>query len=79
VGEEVHFSFEGWPVEPTPGVVPGENTIDLPALATAALTHAGVGEIVSANRCTICDPRYFSHRASGGTTGRQAGVVWRAA
>jgi YfiH family protein len=72
VGDEVHAAFEGWPVEPT-----GRRTIDLPALAAAALRHAGVGHIVSADRCTICDPRYFSHRASGGTTGRQAGIVWR--
>lgn len=74
VGEEVHAAFEGWP----PGRAEGR-TIDLPGLATAALEHAGVGEIVRADRCTICDPRYFSHRASGGRTGRQAGIVWRAA
>lgn len=74
VGEEVHAAFEGWP----PGRA-ADGTIDMPGLATAALEHAGVGEVVVADRCTICDPRYFSHRASGGTTGRQAGVVWRTA
>jgi YfiH family protein len=74
VGEEVHAAFEGWPVEST-----GTRTIDLPSLAAAALEHAGVGQVVRADRCTICDPRYFSHRASGGTTGRQAGIVWREA
>ncbi|MDQ8044912.1 MAG: polyphenol oxidase family protein [Solirubrobacteraceae bacterium] len=72
VGEEVHAAFEGWPQGRAEG-----RTIDLPTLAKAALEHAGVGEVVLADRCTICDPRYFSHRASGGTTGRQAGVVWR--
>ncbi len=74
VGDEVHAAFEGWP----PGRA-GQGTIDLPGLTTAALEHAGVGEVVVADRCTICDPRYFSHRASGGRTGRQAGIVWRTA
>ena len=46
-------------------------------MTEAALEAAGVGEVVLADRCTICDPRYFSHRASGGMTGRQAGIVWR--
>lgn len=72
VGEEVHAAFERWP-----GHDPDARTIDLPALVGAALAHEGVGSIASAGRCTICDERYFSHRASGGTTGRQAGVVWR--
>ncbi len=72
VGEEVHASFDGWP-----GHEPSQRTIDLPALARAALEHEGVGSVAIAGRCTICDERYFSHRASGGTTGRQAGSVWR--
>ncbi len=73
VGEEVHAAFAGWP-----GHDPGAPTIDLAKLAAAALEHEGVGEIHAAGRCTICDERYFSHRASGGTTGRQAGIAWRA-
>ncbi len=72
VGEEVHTSFAGWPQGRAQN-----GTIDLPLMAEAALKAAGVGEVVLADRCTICDPRYFSHRASGGKTGRQAGVVWR--
>ena len=29
--------------------------------------------------CTMCrNDLFFSHRAEGGDTGRQAGVVWRA-
>ncbi|MBJ7472266.1 MAG: polyphenol oxidase family protein, partial [Solirubrobacteraceae bacterium] len=72
VGAEVHAAFEGWPRGRA-----SERTIDLPIMAQAALEAAGVGEVVLADRCTICDPRYFSHRASGGTTGRQAGIVWR--
>ncbi|MEH3053990.1 MAG: polyphenol oxidase family protein [Patulibacter minatonensis] len=72
VGEEVHASFAGWP-----GHDPSQPTIDLPALARAALEHEGVGSVAVAGRCTICDGRYFSHRASAGTTGRQAGIAWR--
>lgn len=74
VGDEVHASFVGWPRGRAT-----DRTIDLPRMAQAALEAAGVGTVVAADRCTICDPRYFSHRASGGTTGRQAGVVWRTA
>jgi len=73
VGDEVHAAFTGWP-----GHDPRTANLDLPALAEAALRHEGVGEVVAAGRCTICDDRYFSHRASGGTTGRQAGIAWRA-
>lgn len=72
VGEEVHAAFAGWPRGAAT-----ERTVDLAHMAEAALRAAGVGTVISADRCTICDPRYFSHRASGGTTGRQAGVVWR--
>lgn len=72
VGEEVHAAFAGWPRGRAEG-----RTIDLPLMAEAALGAAGITTVVHADRCTICDPGYFSHRASGGTTGRQAGVVWR--
>ncbi len=72
VGEEVHAAFAGWP-----GHTPQDRTLNIPALARAALAHEGVGEIVGAGRCTMCSPGYFSHRASGGRTGRQAGVAWR--
>jgi polyphenol oxidase len=73
VGEEVHAAFAGWP-----GHEPGTSTIDLPAFTEAALRHEGIGEVIVAGRCTICEPGWFSHRASGGSTGRQAGVAWRA-
>lgn len=72
VGEEVHATFAGWPR----GRASGRN-LDLPQMAQAALEAAGVGAVALADRCTICDDRYFSHRASTGRTGRQAGVVWR--
>lgn len=74
VGEEVHAAFAGWPQ----GRGDGRN-LDLPQMTEAALRAAGAGTVVLADRCTICDPRYFSFRASGGTTGRQASVVWRSA
>jgi polyphenol oxidase len=35
--------------------------------------------LASAALCTSCNPDlFFSHRRDGGTTGRQAGLVWRA-
>jgi purine-nucleoside/S-methyl-5'-thioadenosine phosphorylase / adenosine deaminase len=54
-------------------------TIDLKAIARGQLVAAGVEEVHDVDLCTMCDPDlFFSHRRSGGTTGRQAGVVWRA-
>lgn len=73
VGPEVQATFEGWPRGRAQ-----DHTVDLPGMAQAALEAAGVGEVVQSDRCTMCGPSYFSHRASGGTTGRQAGLVWRA-
>jgi len=33
--------------------------------------------VVDVGRCTMCEPEtFFSHRASGGLTGRQGGLVW---
>jgi YfiH family protein len=57
----------------------GERNLDLPAVARHALAEAGVAEVHDVGLCTICRPDvFFSHRADGGVTGRQAGVVWRA-
>ncbi|MDX6713655.1 MAG: Multi-copper polyphenol oxidoreductase laccase, partial [Baekduia sp.] len=34
--------------------------------------------VVDVDRCTMCEPgTFFSHRASGGLTGRQGGLAWR--
>jgi len=68
VGEEVHAAFacahrEG-------------RRIDLPALARDRLLAAGVAEVQVLDACTICDPRFFSHRREGRRAGRQAGVAW---
>jgi hypothetical protein len=57
----------------------GERNLDLPAVARHDLAAAGVEEVHDLGVCTICrHDLFFSHRADGGVTGRQAGVVWRA-
>jgi purine-nucleoside/S-methyl-5'-thioadenosine phosphorylase / adenosine deaminase len=74
VGEEVHAHFAD-----VPGARAGERNLDLPAIAAAKLAEAGVTEVHDAGLCTMCRrDLFFSHRADGGVTGRQAGVVWRA-
>jgi YfiH family protein len=65
-GDEVHAAV---------GHSAGRN-VDLKAAAAERLRAAGVATIHDVGICTICDERYFSHRRSGGITGRQAGVVW---
>ena len=58
-------------------VVRGD-AVDLAASARVALVAAGVPSeaIAEYGGCTACTPgRFFSHRASGGVTGRQAGLV----
>lgn len=52
-----------------------QHTLDLPALNKALLQQAGVKEehIELAGQCTQCQTdTFFSHRASGGKTGRMA-------
>lgn len=58
-------------------VVHGE-AVDLRAATRVALTTAGVpaAAITDAGGCTACHADvFYSHRASGGTTGRHAGLV----
>ena len=56
----------------------GERNLDLPAVARHDLAEAGVAEVHDVGLCTMCrHDLFFSHRADGGITGRQAGVVWR--
>ena len=50
--------------------------LHLKAAAAERLHSAGVASVEDVGTCTIHDERYFSHRRSGGATGRQAGVVW---
>lgn len=65
-GEEVHAAI---------GHSVGRN-VDLKAAAAERLRALGAGDVTDVAICTICDERYFSHRRSGGVTGRQAGVAW---
>lgn len=67
VGEEVHAACG------TPG---GSGNIDLKSLARDRLRAVGVSDVRDAGACTICDPRFFSHRREGALAGRQAGVAW---
>ncbi len=68
VGEEVHAQFEAYDARR------GERNLDLPAVIAAKLE----GNVHDVGLCTMCwYGLFFSHRRDGGTTGRQAGVVWR--
>lgn len=68
VGPEVHAAF---------GVARGApGHIDLRAIAHERLRAAGVGYVGDVDACTICEPRFFSHRREGAHAGRQAGVAW---
>ena len=71
VGEEVHAAFAEYDARR------GDN-LDLPAVIAAQLAAAGVEEMHDSGLCTMCCfGLFFSHRRDGGTTGRQAGIVWR--
>lgn len=52
--------------------------VDLATVAARRLAAVGVERIEDIGRCTICDPRFFSHRREGEAAGRQAGVAWLA-
>jgi YfiH family protein len=65
-GEAVHAAI---------GHSVGRN-VDLKAAAAERLRAAGVTSVEDVGICTIHDERFFSHRRSGGVTGRQAGLVW---
>ncbi|TFV66810.1 UNVERIFIED_ORG: peptidoglycan editing factor PgeF [Bacillus sp. AZ43] len=53
----------------------GTTGLDLRAGLAESLHRAGVTEVVTDARCTVEDPRLFSHRRDG-VTGRHAGLVW---
>jgi polyphenol oxidase len=65
-GDEVHAAV---------GHSVGRN-VDLKAAAAERLRELGAVEVHDVGICTICDERFFSHRRSGGVTGRQAGIAW---
>jgi len=69
VGDEVREAFGHAPLgHPAP--------IDLKAIAREKLEAAGA-HVADVGLCTMHDEGFFSHRAQGPKTGRQAGVVWR--
>jgi YfiH family protein len=71
VGDEVAARFPHTPRR-------ADRTIDLKAIAATRLRAAGAVEVLDVGRCTMCEPDvFFSHRASGGLTGRQGGLAWR--
>lgn len=80
VGPEVRAAFgpDGVLAAGDAGPLP----IDLKAVAARRLRAAGVGAVHDAGVCTMCATGadgtrlLFSHRADGGTTGRQAGIAW---
>lgn len=55
----------------------GSPRLDLASICRRQLIGYGINytNIFSADVCTSCDEKYFSHRGSGGNTGRQAGMV----
>ena len=68
-GEDLHAKFAQYDARR------GEHNLDLPTVIRAQL---GDARVYDAGLCTMCHPDvFFSHRRSGGVTGRQAGVVWR--
>jgi len=70
VGDEVRERF--------PAEVANGRHLDLKLAARRRLEAAGVAEVHDIGLCTSCHPElFFSHRRDDGTTGRQAGVVWR--
>ena len=67
VGPEVHEALS----------VPAEDThVDLPSVARSRLLAAGVEDVQVVELCTICNPRFYSHRREGARAGRQAGIAW---
>jgi polyphenol oxidase len=68
VGSEVHDAFDG--------AHRRGRLIDLRAIAHDRLLAAGAAEVRDVQACTICQPRYFSHRREGSRAGRQAGIAW---
>jgi YfiH family protein len=75
VGDEVRDEFAAL----GDGVAAGR-MLDLREVARRLLDRAGVKRVEISDLCTSCHPElFFSHRRDRGRTGRQAGLVWRAA
>ena len=83
IGEEVRDAFVSRDARAAAAFAAtrrGHWNVDLYALAQQRLADAGVAEVHGGGRCTISDPRFFSHRrstlAGGGRTGRMATLAW---
>ena len=64
-------SAEGMFVERDGNVCP-----DLKAINALQLLESGVGEVDVTELCTACNPQtFYSHRQSGGKTGRQGAIA----
>ena len=54
----------------------GTPALDLGGAAIAELTELAV-TVTSVGQCTLEHSDFYSHRGSGGTAGRQIGLIWR--
>ncbi|HXB65835.1 MAG TPA: polyphenol oxidase family protein [Solirubrobacteraceae bacterium] len=73
VGEEVHAVFGDADGR---GAHRRGRNLDLAAIAGERLRAVGAARVEDVGVCTICDPRFFSHRREGLGAGRQAGIAW---
>lgn len=71
VGSEV-FAACG---QPSPAV--GRGGIDLRAVLASQARAIGIGEVSVSTLCSAHDPRFFSHRGSGGEPGRMVAYLLR--
>jgi YfiH family protein len=81
VGPEVHAALRSGGGHSAPDVsstmaAAAGSPIDLAALARERLHAAGVARVRVLGLCTICDPRFYSHRRESTRAGRQAGIAW---
>jgi YfiH family protein len=79
VGDEVVAGLRGAALDDTAFLVPGfpRYHVDLARAVGAQLRRAGVGLVEDVSSCTVRDPRFYSHRRDGASTGRFAGVISR--
>jgi YfiH family protein len=80
VGLEVRDAFFARDEDTASAFAQGRDTqhwqADLYQLAHLRLRKTGVHQIFGGGFDTATDPRFYSHRASGGRTGRFASLIW---
>ena len=80
VGLEVRDAFFARDEDAASAFEQGRDTqhwqADLYQLARLRLRKSGVTQIFGGGFDTATDPRFYSHRASGGRTGRFASLIW---